>query len=146
MAAPSSDDVIESLHAVMHLYRSLQGRALREAPEGLTHMEFKALGYFARNPGATQSDLVAHAARDKAQIARLIGELKRRGLLVATADAADRRITRLALSEAGQEAHRSLRRHSRQLAEVAVGGLADAEREQLVALLHKVQASLEAAG
>lgn len=145
MAIPSSDDVFDAVHAVMHLYRSLQYRALREGPHDLTHMEFKALGYFARHPGATLSDLVAHSGRDKAQIARLIGELKRRGLLAARADEADRRSSRLELTADGREVHGSLQRHSQRLADVAVTGLAQAEREQLLALLRRVQRNLETA-
>lgn len=146
MVALSSDDVLDAVHAVMHLYRSLQHRALREGPHDLTHMEFKALGYFARHPGATLSDLVAHSGRDKAQIARLIGELKRRGLLAARADEADRRSSRLELTADGREVHGSLQRHSQRLADVAVTGLAQAEREQLLALLRRMRSNLETAG
>jgi hypothetical protein len=66
------DDVLECMHAIMHLYRSTQHRSLRDGPNDLAHMEVKALGFFARHPGATQSELVAHSGRDKAQVARQI--------------------------------------------------------------------------
>ncbi|MEY2873030.1 MAG: hypothetical protein RLZZ373_401, partial [Pseudomonadota bacterium] len=52
MAAP--DHPLELIHAVMHQYRSQQYQVLRDGPHDLTHMETKALGFFARHPGATQ--------------------------------------------------------------------------------------------
>ena len=73
LPADVADEVVESIHAVMHLYRARQYRTLREGPSDLTHLEGKVLGFFGRHPGATQSDLVAHSARDKGQLARLIG-------------------------------------------------------------------------
>ena len=42
------DDVLELVHAVMHDYRSLQYRFLRDGPLDITHMDGKVIGYFAR--------------------------------------------------------------------------------------------------
>ena len=138
------DDVLELVHAVMHLFRARQYRALDELALGLTHMEGKVLGFFARHPGATQSDLAQHSGRDKAQLARLIKTLRERGLLSAEADADDRRNLRLQLTEAGQELQRALRLQGRRLEGRAVAGLSTADRERLVALLRQVRANLEA--
>ena len=82
-------DVFDSIHAVMHLFRAEQYRAFRDAPHPLTHMEGKLLGFFARRPDATLSDLVAHSGRDKGQLARLIKTLKDQGLLEASEAQAD---------------------------------------------------------
>lgn len=139
-------DVLELVHAVMHLYRARQYRVLRDGPHDLTHMEGKVLGFFARHPGATLSELVAHTGRDKGQLARLVGGLKERGLLEARTDEADRRSVRLALSVEGQGVHQTLRRQSNRLSAAAVAGLSLAERQQLLALLHKLHEQLEAAG
>lgn len=137
------DDPLETMHAIVHLYRARQLRGVRGGPHELAHMEMKALGYFARHPGATQSDLVAHSGRDKAQVARLIRVLREAQLLDATADAQDRRSTRLALSSAGQEVFDGVRRQSAALGEVAVAGLSADEQAQLMALLARVRANLE---
>lgn len=142
-AADMADEVFESIHAIMHFYRSRQYRALRDGGHELTHMETKALGYFARHPGATQSDLVAHTGRDKAQLARLIKGLRDRGFLEASTDAADRRSVRLQVTAAGQDVFRNLRRQGRHLSGVAVRGLGDAEREMLLTLLQRVRSNLE---
>ena len=136
-------EVLERVHAIMHLFRSAQQRGLRAGPHDLAHMEIKVLGFFARRPGATQSDLAAHSGRDKAQLARLVRGLRERGLLDATADADDKRSTRLCLSQAGQDMYAALHRHDGALAEAALAGLDEAERATLVALLGRVRANLE---
>lgn len=143
---PSSPalEVLERVHAIMHLYRSAQQRSLRAGPHDLAHMEIKVLGFFARRPGATQSDLAAHSGRDKAQLARLVRGLRDRGLLDATADETDKRSTRLALSDAGRAMFAALHRHDGALAETALEGLAEAERATLLDLLERVRANLEA--
>ena len=144
-AGEGSDDVMELVHAVMHLYRARRQRALGDAPHALTHMEGKVLGFYARHPGATPGELVAHSGRDKGQVARLIGGLRERGLLEARADAADRRSVRLALTAQGKAVQQTLQRHSRRLGEAAVAGLSAEERRQLLALLNKLRVQLEAA-
>ena len=136
-------DPLEAMHAIVHLYRSRQLRGLRGGPHELAHMEMKALGYFARHPGATQSDLVAHSGRDKAQVARLIRALREAQLLEATADEQDRRSTRLALSAAGQDVFDGLQRQSGAVREAALAGLSPDEQAQLTALLVRVRANLE---
>jgi len=141
--APRVDDVLESVHAVMHLFRARQYRALKDGAQDLGHMEGKALGFFARNPGATQRDLVQHSGRDKGQMARLIASLRERGLLEASADENDRRSVCLALSPAGREVLTVLQKQGRQLSELAVKGLSADERQHLAALLARVRGNLE---
>jgi len=139
-----AEDVLETMHAIMHLYRSVQQRILRDGPNDLAHMEVKALGFFARHPGATQSDLVTHSGRDKAQVARQIRALRERGLLDAQADEADRRSSRLRLSEAGRAVHAALHSNDGRLKEQALLGFSEDEQTALVALLARVRANLQA--
>ena len=139
-----SDNVLDLVHTVMHRFRSQQFQVLRDGPHELTHMESKVLGFFGRRPGATQRDLAQHSGRDKAQLARLIKGLRERGLLTGEADDEDRRNVRLELTADGQAIQRALQRQARQLEAQAVAGLSAAEHAQLVALLQKVQANLDA--
>jgi DNA-binding MarR family transcriptional regulator len=141
-----ADDVLEQVHALMHLVRARQFRALRESGQELTHMEARVLGFFGRHPGGTLSEIVAHSGRDKGQLAKLVGSLRERGLLEARVDEADRRNQRLHLTAAGQEAHRSLRRQARRVAGVAVKGFSEADKAQLQDLLARMRANLEEPG
>ncbi|HSV34339.1 MAG TPA: MarR family transcriptional regulator [Ramlibacter sp.] len=133
-----AEDVLELVHRVMHEYRSLQFRSLKDGPHDITHMEAKVLGFFGHHPGATQSDLAQHTGRDKAQLARLIKGLRDRSLLVAHVDEADRRNVRLSLSDDGQGLQRSLRQQGRRLSAQAVSGLSRPDSRQLVSLLGQV--------
>jgi len=139
-------DVFDAIHSIMHLYRAQQFRAFAGGEHELTHMESKVLRFFARQPGTTLSDLVAHSGRDKAQLTRLIKGLRERGLLDASADEADRRSTRLQLSEAGEALHGRLHQVGAALSGVALEGISEAEREQLHALLQRVRANLAGEG
>lgn len=138
------DDVLETMHAIMHLYRSAQQRSLRDGPNDLAHMEVKALGFFARHPGATQSELVAHSGRDKAQVARQIRALRERGLLEVQADEADRRSSRLSLSAEGRAVHAALHSNDGRLKETALRGFTAGEQDALRDLLARVRANLQA--
>lgn len=132
------------MHGIVHLYRSQQMRALRDGPHELAHMEIKVLAFFARHPGASQSDLVAHSGRDKAQVARLIRGLREGGLLDATADELDRRSTRLSLSAAGEAMFAGLHRQNAELGAIALAGMSDEEKSALMRLLARVRTNLEA--
>lgn len=143
MPAGAAEEVFESVHTVMHLFRSEQYRVLREGPYDLTHMEGKILGYFVRHPGASLRDLVAHLRQDKGQLARLIRSLRDQELLEARTGAEDRRSVALSPTRQGRSVHQLLQRQVRKLSEVAVRGLSAGERLQLVTLLHKVRSNLE---
>lgn len=142
-SSSSAQDVFEAIHAIMHLYRARQMRAPVAGEPELTHMEGKVLGFFARNPGATLSDLVAHSGRDKAQLTRLIKALRERELLEATADENDRRSTRLRLSRGGEAVHAAWHGQGAAVAEQALAGVPEAERGQMLALLEQVRANLD---
>ena len=106
-------------------------------------MEYKAMGFFARHPGATQGDLVTHSGRDKAQLARLLKGLRDKGLLDAEADADDRRITRLTLSAEGRRIFDSLHDLGVQAATTAMAGMNADQLAQLQALLLQIRQNLE---
>ncbi|AOW12037.1 MarR family transcriptional regulator [Hydrogenophaga crassostreae] len=137
------DDVLEAIHAVMHLYRSQKYKALRDGPHDVTHMDSKVLGFFGRRPGATQSDLAQQSGRDKAQLARLIKGLRDRGLLAAEADEADRRNLRLSLTAEGAALQRSLQQEAKRLSTTAVAGFSAQEVQALKALLDRVKRNLD---
>ena len=141
----AADAVIELVHVVMHRFRSRQFQSLRDGAHDITHMESKVLGFFSRHPGATLSDLVAHSGRDKAQLAKLVKGLRERGLLAAESDAEDRRSVQLRLSAAGHAVQRAMHAEGRVLNERALDGLSAREQAQLVDLLGRVKANLDAA-
>jgi DNA-binding MarR family transcriptional regulator len=137
-----SEQVFDAIHSVMHLYRARQLRGLRDTPHELTHMEYKALGFFSRHPGATQGDLVAHSGRDKAQLARLLKGLRDKALLDAAPDDNDRRITRLTLSAEGRRVFDGLHNLGVQASNAAVAGMSADQLAQLQSLLQQIRSNL----
>lgn len=138
-----ADDVLEALHAVVRQVRVLQHQHQRDAGLGLSPLEGKVLGYFARHPQGTLSELAVHAGRDKGQLARLVAGLREGGWLLAEPDAQDRRVTRLRLSPRAEAAHGVLQAQRHQLLARAAAGLSTDERQQLTALLGKLRAQLD---
>lgn len=143
MRAPADDDVLELIHTIMHLFRSQQYRALRDEAVGLSHMEGKALGFFCHHPGTTPTELVARSGRDKGQIARLIRDLRERGLLDAMPDPNDRRSLRLSASPAGAALHASLHGRAQAIGREALRGLTADDQRALLALLRRVRDNLD---
>ena len=142
----SAETVIELVHDVMHQFRARQYQVLRDGAHDVTHMESKVMGFFSRRPGATLSELVAHSGRDKAQLAKLVKGLRERELLLGEPDPDDRRNVRLRLSDAGRAVQRALHAEGHALNTRAVEGLDAAEQAQLIGLLARLKANLDATG
>jgi DNA-binding MarR family transcriptional regulator len=130
---------MEAVHQLRHLYRGQHDRGI-----GGGHMEGRVLSFVGRRPGATQSEVVAYCARDKGQVARLIGGLRERGLIEARPDADDRRIQRLYLTDAGRESQAVVQQRRARVARLAVEDLDDEERQNLLELLGRIRTRLEA--
>lgn len=139
---PSAEDLFEAIHSTMHVYRSGKHGWFGDNPLGVTHMDGKVLGFFARHPGATQKDLAERMGRDKGQLGRLVAGLKEKGLLAGHTDPADRRNIRLELTDKGREAEQAMHQQALRMHELGAAALSLDERRQLVGLLLKVHNSL----
>ena len=140
--AIAAEDVIDSIHSFMHLYRHSQYQSTEE--NGLSHLDGKAMRFFANHPGSTLKDLSVSFGRDKGQLARLVNGLKSRGLLDAQVDVEDRRQVRLSLSKQGVRAQAQLRIKTSQLANQAVQGLSVHEMLSLLELMQRIKSNLNA--
>jgi DNA-binding MarR family transcriptional regulator len=84
--------------AVMRLGRRLR----QEAVGDITASQLSALSTVARRGPLSLGELSEIERIAPPSITRIVGRLEERGLVVRTVDAADRRVARLAVSEAGQ--------------------------------------------
>ncbi|GAA4339845.1 hypothetical protein GCM10023144_38560 [Pigmentiphaga soli] len=130
----------ERMHELMFLFRGRLQQALREDASGLTGLELRVLGYFGRQPGATQAELVQHSGRDKGQVARLVKGLEARGLLRREPGAG--RGAGLMLTEAGAALHGRLEGLRARVAGRALQALDPDELIQLSRLLDKLNGAL----
>ena len=140
------DEVLEAVQALMHAHKRHMHQSLRAQQGGIGPMEARALGFVARHPGASATDLVAHSGRDKAQFARLLQQLVGRQLLAREADPADGRRQRLVLTDTGRAAQRVTGRARQRFASSVTAVLSADERSQLLALLQRLVQQAEAVG
>lgn len=139
-------EIFEEIHAVMHLLRAEQFQVFRDCPYKLTHMEGQVLGYLARKPGATLSDLVAHSGRDKGQLAKLVKTLREHALIEAVEDASDRRSVKLRLTACGEKVQHKLESELCNATQVALGTLSQKDLGELLRLLRILRGNLDEAG
>jgi DNA-binding MarR family transcriptional regulator len=144
MTRHANTEVLDRLHTLMHGLRRHLQEAVREDGDGLGPMEARCLGYFMRHEGATQSDLVQHAGRDKAQIARIVKALHERGLLQSAPDPDDGRCQRVTLTEQGRAMQRTMQLRRQRFERAMLAGFSDGERAQLQAQLDRMLANLDA--
>ncbi len=142
-ATAAGEAIAEEIHVIRHLFNARRYGAGAEGSHELARMEARTVTFVGRNPGVTHSDLVAHLARDKGQVARLVAALRERGLLVARTDSADRRVQRLDLTAKGRSAQTAIQRERQRVAKESVAGLDATERRELLTLLRKVRRNLE---
>ena len=135
--------MFEQLHGLMHAIKAQMRDAVVADNDGFPPMAARALAFFARNPGSTPSDLVAHAGRDKAQIARIIKFLEDERYVARTPDPADRRSYSLALTERGRAIQKQMQAQRKRVLQTLLTGVSDAERAQLAALLARLRANLD---
>ena len=89
--------------------------------------------------GATPRDLRARLGLDSGYLSRVLGALRRDGLVEATPDPADRRTKRLSLTAAGIGELREINRISDELAAAVLDPLTDGERERLLGAQDEVR-------
>ena len=143
-AAPNRYETPESLlgKLVTFLYRYVRGYsrlALADTPL-VTFDDFTYLiMLFAEGP-FSKSELIARNIQEKATGTEVIRRLLRQQLVREDAHASDRRRKVLHLTPAGQALMLQVLPRMSQISQLSAGNLSPAERQQLVHLLHKLDA------
>lgn len=109
MTQSSPVEIFDSLHDLLHLFRTRTRNRIELLHPELTLNEMRVLMYTGRSPGITQKELVARSHTDKAQMARIIVGLENRVLLERIPAASDKRVRCLYLSVRGRELFAQLR-------------------------------------
>lgn len=140
----SEPSALDLMHTLMHQIKRRMQQATQAASEAegiaLAPMEARTLGFYARHPGATAQDLVDHAGRDKAQVARLVKGLVERGLLATATDPQDRRRQTLQLTPAGKRFERRMAAERQRIERAAMAGVSAEDAEVLRRCLHRMVA------
>jgi DNA-binding MarR family transcriptional regulator len=110
-----------------------------QARFGLKVPEWRVLAVVAEQGQATQAALVAATQMDKMTVSRAVTALGARGLL-ARSSAEDRRTLALRLTPAGEALHAEIAPMALSIERELLEGFSAAEREQLIALLKRLEA------
>ncbi len=123
------------------LMRTVFDRRMREL--GLTRAQWLVLTRLSRRPGASQSELAEMLEVEKAAAGRLVDRLQEKGWVERRADASDRRINRIHLTEQAERLHAKIWPIAKATVESALADLDVTERETLTRLMQRVKTSLQ---
>ena len=133
-------DVIAQLFRTYHiLSRSMQSLLDRE---NITLAQMEALAYIWKKPGMTQQELAESLVVTKGNMTGLIDRLTKRGLVERRADAEDRRVNNLFLTDAAQAFMREAKPSHALIAGQMLTVLTEDERTTLRTLLAKMEKAL----
>jgi MarR family transcriptional regulator for hemolysin len=128
------------VHDVARLMRVAYDRRTRDL--GLTRSQWWVLNHLYFHEGITQSALADVLDIEKPTLGRLLDRLEDKGWLERRADPSDRRAKRVYLTGNVQGLMRTLRRHAADLRALALDGLEEGERGQLLEALRVVKDNL----
>ena len=111
---------------------------------GLRVPEWRALAALSARQKCTMSELADLATIDRTTLTRTIDRMQEAGWLTRLADAADMRVTRLALTAAGRKMFDRLWPEVERLNELALAGLSPSQVESLRRMLGQMRDNLEA--
>lgn len=111
---------------------------------GLSRAKWSVLAHLSRNEGIRQAGLAEILDISPITLTRHLDRLEQEGLVERRADPYDRRAYQLYLTAAAGPALETLRSLAEQARALALAGLSDTEREELMRLLHKVRCNLSA--
>lgn len=109
---------------------------------GVTRPQWQVLGTISTKEGINQGALAEILEVEPITAGRMIDRLEEGGLVERRADPADRRAWRLHLTERGQELLEELYPYGMETLKVALDGIDDAQRAQLMAMLEQIRSNL----
>ncbi len=124
------------------LTRSLHVRQQRPGVLSIVFArEHMALHFVLRMPGATHADMAKFLGVTPSHVSHIVDSLERRGLVVRTADAEDRRVHRLEPTAKAIESHRRLHERYGELSSPIFDGWTVEEVEALRSMFRRLEAS-----
>lgn len=109
---------------------------------GLSVAEWRVLAVLGRFGGLSGTEVAERTAMDKVKVSRAVKLLLDRGLVRRAEDAADRRIQRLAMTEAGRQVHAGIVPQARALEAELLEGMDAAAAAALQAMLDRLDRRL----
>ena len=128
------------LHDVARLLRTTFDRRVRAL--GLTRSQWWVLNHLFRKDGIIQSELAVVLDIEKATLGRLLDRLEEKGWIRREADASDRRVRRVFLTDEVEPAIKIMRSAAADLRRDALAGLTPEAQETFVDALLAIKTNL----
>jgi DNA-binding MarR family transcriptional regulator len=128
------------LNDVARLLRTAFDRRVKSL--GLTRSQWWVLNHLFRNDGVTQSELADLLEVEKATLGRLLDRLEQKGWIRREADATDRRVRRVSLTDEVEPALKAMRAAAADLRRDALAGLSPEDQARFVDALLAVKSNL----
>jgi DNA-binding MarR family transcriptional regulator len=130
-------------HYPFYLLYQVGNRAQRVVDEiaesaGVSGSKWRALAIVNRLGACTMNELAEFTAIDRTTLTRSVDSLVAQGWVTRGADANDRRVVRVQLTDAGREVFRRVRGDMRDYNRWLLDGLSDEDQRQLRALLQRL--------
>lgn len=136
-------EIFNRQHELLHLFRSRMRQRMESVCAELTFSEMRVLMHTGRHADLTQKELVERSQVDKAQMARMLASLERKGLLERRPSESDRRVRCLRLSNRGQQLFAQLQIEQERAAEEVLAHSPRELQKQLLSLLQQVRGNVE---
>jgi DNA-binding MarR family transcriptional regulator len=118
--------VIEALERIAYGAVAVTTRALAAVGVELTFPQWRVLVVVGNRPeGLSVSEVAERLGSELSPTSRLVARMARRGYVTLEKDPADRRVTRVVLTEPGQTLRRAVVAHRRMLIEAVVTDVVD---------------------
>ena len=117
-----------------------------QARFGLTIQEWRIIAVLGAGEALTAQGLCEATAMDKVTVSRAVRKLDQRGLVRRRRNSSDKRASDVTLTPDGEAIYAEVAPLALRYEQAMAEGLSAAEREQLMALLAKLEARLDAGG
>src|SRR3954451_10463646 len=150
LKAPVSEDLSSEEERHIGFLISDVARMMRTAFDrrvralGLTRSQWLVINRLHRRPGATQSELAEMLEVEKATAGRMVDRMEKKGWVVRRADAGDRRVNRLHLTQEALLIQVRLAQIADRTVDDALALLSSRERDQFSEWMRRVKTQLQA--
>lgn len=138
--AQSPDALLHAFKRFIHVLTTGKAKTFRCGEYTLYRAEVHILEIVGRRPGLTATDIVRHMEVTKGAVSQIITKLKGKGLLRQEVEAANLKLRRLSVSEAGQEVLLAHRKAEEEVVRLVLEELRGCDEKNLASFTRVVNA------
>lgn len=131
-----------TFHDVFRLFQRAWARRLRESGTGVSPAQSRVMAELYRQGGLTQTALAEGVEMEKAPLGRILDRMEELGFIERKADSADRRVRLVYATAKSDTLDEPMWCAARDMFDVALQGLTQAERATLMSLLERMKQNL----